>query len=412
MLSYKYIRVVIFGATILLFFIILINYIINPYAIFNPSTEKYFRLNKTVFESHTRMGKAYVVREMKPKTIILGASRTEMGLNPEHAGFQYQPVYNLSLASANVYEVYRYFQHTSNQTKLFQVILTVDFFQFNANKPSTPDFLESRLSISYKGEQINYPLQEALSALASVDGLVASIETLIKSSNGKPILFDNGQKNDQFTKNNIKKQGGYHKAFLLNEEDYIRYIYFPYPKQRFDFYSSDTGFDSFLIFQDLIGECYSKGIDLKIIISPSHARQWEALASIGLWNKWEFWKRELVRINKEVAVKYEKKIFPLWDFSGYNVYTVEIVPELEDKVTEMQWYLESSHYNNKLGELVLDRVFNYRHPKRQVAEGFGVLIDSKNIDRHLLKIQKERENYRLTHASDIKEIEELAKKYK
>lgn len=405
---YKYyIKSLVILVSIFFVLIVLINYTINPYSIFNSYLAQQLTINKPFYSTHTRMGKAYIVRKLKPKSIILGASRAETGLNPEHPGFKNKPVYNLSLAGANIYETYRYFQHMNNLTKLVQIVLSIDFFQFNANKAVTPDFLESRLSISYKGSQVGYPLQEVVSVLSSIDGLVASIETIFKQNNSRQIILNNGQQNHTANKMKIVKQGGHRNAFLQSEEDYIKYIYFPKPAKKFDFSSVETGTDSFLIFRLLIEECYRKDIDTKILISPSHARQWETLAASGLWDKWEFWKKELVRLNEEAAVKYGRKPFALWDFSGYNTYTTESVPPIGDTRTEMKWYWESSHYRSELGDIVLDRIFNVSRPERTVADDFGVLLTAESLNRHLLKIRSTREKYRLSHLNDVAEINDL-----
>jgi hypothetical protein len=83
-------------------------------------------------------------------------------------------------------------------------------------------------------------------------------------------------------------------------------------------------------FRSLLDIVYRDNVDLRILISPSHARLWEAPDSVGLWKKFEQWKREMVQINEQQANKYGKTPFPLWDFSGYNTFTTEEVPPLDN----------------------------------------------------------------------------------
>ncbi len=75
----------------------------------------------------------------------------------------------------------------------------------------------------------------------------------------------------------------------------------------------------------------------------------------------------------------------------------------------MKWYWESSHYKNALGELVLDRVFEYQHPERVVPDDFGVLLTSRNIDEHLKMIRASQQRYRESNPVDVAEIEKMAK---
>ena len=69
-------------------------------------------------QSHLRMAKAYQVRLQKPRAIILGTSRAEFCLDPDHPGFSHRPTYNLNLSRGNFYEILRYFQHVDAVTEL------------------------------------------------------------------------------------------------------------------------------------------------------------------------------------------------------------------------------------------------------------------------------------------------------
>jgi ribosomal protein L13 len=71
-----------------------------------------------------------------------------------------------------------------------------------------------------------------------------------------------------------------------------------------------------------------------------------------------------------------------------------LVVTLYDKKNQMKWYWESSHYKKELGDYVLDRVFQYKHPDRIIPDDFGKLLESKNIEQQLAKIRAEQQNYR------------------
>lgn len=77
----------------------------------------------------------------------------------------------------------------------------------------------------------------------------------------------------------------------------------------------------------------------------------------------------------------------------------------------MRWFWESSHYRKELGDLVLDRVLNYSDPDRQIADDFGVMLTSENIERYLESIREAHRHYRQSRRDEVKEIEDLVKKY-
>ncbi|HAC64211.1 MAG TPA: hypothetical protein DCF68_11885, partial [Cyanothece sp. UBA12306] len=100
---------------------------------------------------------------------------------------------------------------------------------------------------------------------------------------------------------------------------------------------------------------------------------WEAIQVTGEGKTWEQWKRELV------------KIAPVWDFSGYNSITTQPINDV------MENYTDNSHYTEKVGNLVLNRIFSYQLD--QVPDDFGVLITPENIDNHLKKINQKRKQW-------------------
>jgi len=58
---------------------------------------------------------------------------------------------------------------------------------------------------------------------------------------------------------------------------------------------------------------------------------------------------------------------------------------------------------------VLDRIFNYSHPARIVADGFGLQLNSSNIESHLQRIREDCQQWRASHPEDVEEIKALKK---
>ncbi|HYF34120.1 MAG TPA: hypothetical protein VD994_02430, partial [Prosthecobacter sp.] len=84
----------------------LLNRAVNPYSLFARDwlTSKY----KPETFTHLRLVKAAQVRHYKPQGLILGSSRAETGLAPDHRSWSAQPVFNLGLSEAGIYEIQRY----------------------------------------------------------------------------------------------------------------------------------------------------------------------------------------------------------------------------------------------------------------------------------------------------------------
>jgi hypothetical protein len=195
-----------------------------------------------------------------------------------------------------------------------------------------------------------------------------------------------------------------HAQFQLTERGFLTQIYGP-QLCLFDEKGSSQQLDAF---SATVRLAYQNGIDLRILISPSHARLWEALDQAGLWPQWELWKRALVRIVDQSA--QDKRPFPLWDFSGFHEFAREEVPQSPSGPI-MRWYWESSHYKKELGDLVLDQVLGYDSAEASKRPDFGVLINSSNIELHLATIRAEHLKWRAT-STDANEVDEAGASYR
>ncbi|MDJ0536372.1 MAG: hypothetical protein QNJ70_28435 [Xenococcaceae cyanobacterium MO_207.B15] len=56
---------------------------------------------------------------------------------------------------------------------------------------------------------------------------------------------------------------------------------------------------------------------------------------------------------------------------------------------------KSSHYSKKLGNILLDIIFNYPQKVAGVSEDFGTIITTKNIEEHLTKIRQAQKQYQI-----------------
>lgn len=402
------------GTAILFSVVIALNYFVDPYSVYDSPVMTGINANKPELFKHLRLTKAHVVERKKPDALVIGSSRTEHGLDPEHPALvRRYNTYNLALNGATIYENLRYFQHANAINPLKMVVLAIDFFQFNAYRPNSPDFSEARLFSDIHGDKQDVSLTTDLAGtLASFDTLTASLKTLFQQGNRENVILDRGQVQQPDKDSIIMRSGGRHEAALYSELNYISHLYFPRPHKKFDFVNDDGTVNTFDYFRRILEDSHRKKVKLKILISPAHARQWELVASTGLWDQWETWKKEAVRLNEEVARWYKQKPFPLWDFSGYNTYTTEPLPVLGDKKTMMQWYWESSHYRKELGDLVLNRVMNHGDPERQIADDFGVLLTTRNLEAHLNTIREGHRQYKRQHPDEVAEIDELVRKYR
>lgn len=357
------------------------NYGVDPYAIYHEQGSVRVmneRIFKTVNLAHTHAD-----------VVFIGTSRTDIGIGQEQPALTGKKLLNLATFGQPIRETRRLFELAVLEGKSHTVVIGLDFFAFNALFAPPSDYLEE-----------NYNVLRKAALLLSVSTLS---DSLSKYRHPLPVTgdccFANGFRLESDPAYLI---GNYHRYFSASERMYLMEKYLPYPQCAFAF--SPAGHDEQSSLADLrvIFElAQRRHIDLRLFISPSHARQWETLSASGLWNTWEAWKRQIVALNEKEAEQAGLSPFPLWDFSGYDAVSSEDLPD-EGEQRLMRGYSDSSHYVPILGQRLVARMFG-------AVDQWGVMLNGSNVDAHLSRIRAARQRYRETHAVDISEIETLAR---
>jgi len=171
----------------------------------------------------------------------------------------------------------------------------------------------------------------------------------------------------------------------------------PRPKLQHCFTNAETGMTTFDPFRFMLRRAYAEGTDLRLFTTPLHAVFLQMFQDLGLYERYEFWLKELVRINTEEAARADRRAFPLWHFGDVNQVTSEPIPAATD-MTPMTYYWDYTHYKQAAGDLMLDRIFAYRDPTRVVPDDFGVNLTAADIEAHLRTTRSRLADWASSHA--------------
>lgn len=361
------------------------NWMVNPFDIFNSPTIAGFNMNKPEAYTQQRVYKAAQLINRKPKIVILGTSRTDRGIDPDNMNLG-NSVFNASINGMTPTEC-EYLLDAAIRNDVKYIIIGLDFYTFYFKDSIQNGFDKDILTNS-----------RAWKYILSIDAIKSSFITIV--SQKETVLYTkNGLRTSASLQLNSDKDGGHKKIFHNSEKMYLTEVY---SKKISRFQNIHWN-----AFERSLNEAHKNNINVTLFISPSHARQWEVLAMAQGWKIFEEYKKKLVAINEKVAIENGKKPFPLWDFTGYHTLTTESIPC--DSTKKMSYYWDGSHYKKKLGDIVLDRMFDGNFSGGQDYYDFGVKLTSKNIKTHLAQIQIQREYWRSKHPKDLSEIEALAK---
>lgn len=346
------------------------NMLVDPWEVFNAPRFVHFNTHKAEVNTQQRLYKALKISEKKPSAIILGSSRTMIGLNPEDfTPFIDEEIYNSGLSGATFDEIYAYFEHALyNQPELKHVFIGLDFMAFNKKAKLQKSFSFDRIKTSFLN------LKDFFLITINKNAFISSYKTIKESFSKEPMnVFDaNGYYNLELVKkeNNailIKGQTEYLKSIFLSEEGY----------KNFEFCSKKVD-----LFKCLVETCKERGIQLYIFFCPTKAVYWQAIYQSGSWNQMEQLKRELCRI------------YPIWDFSGFNAITAHKLEDDNDP-----FYFECSHFTSLTGRHILAHFFG------QPSLSFGYLLTPQTVESILKKINIERIKWSDAHKDVIRHLE-------
>ncbi len=419
----KYSVIAALAVLILLGSVICFNMVVDPYAMYRLVEVRGLNTHKPAVYNRVRLAKAYEIRRLKPQAIILGTSRSHLGLRPTHEGWQQEATrrYNLAFDGATTKEMYYYLLHAHALQPLRQVVLGLDTYH-PTDAPATvrPDFDAQILAKPGARTSVLGMMLADLKILVSVDTLKASINTLRAQDDGEPEWFaaDGQRLGEVFFRRSGENFVKFGPRAYFEEIDRLEVGFktegmnpAPVKVSHRPAASPVNGDQTSLTYIRRIVEfCRAEHIDLRIFLTPEHAHQMEISSAVGAWSSIEQGKRALVKLLREDAARHPgKPPITLYDFSGYSTVTTEALPE-PGSHAEMKYYWDSSHFKETVGDMVLDRLFGYTRPGRPVPDDFGVKLTSDTIESELQNTRTLQAAYRRSHPEDISSIRSLVEK--
>ncbi len=375
----------------------LFNAIVDPLDIFRLIRAPGFNEMKPRLEKYSRLAKPFWLMARPYERLALGSSRTEIGIPLNEAGWgQYRgPGMNAAVSGARLIEVAEIFQHATITAPIKTVVIGADFFMFNGHclaPYSSPE------ALAQHNNDLQLVLNKAASTLFSFNITGSSFYTLTHQRPKYDKYRASGQMNSDRDAAKSQKKG-YKNRFQRFADAFMETMWSPC---RSNAYSYKGGqFDSMEIFTEMLERAASNNIEIKLFVPPVHARLMEALSAAGHWQQYEQWKKDMVTAITGLKKKYPQTAIELWDFSGYNSYTMEEFPEEGEG---MKWYIDSTHFTEDFGQLMLDRMYS------AVDRGVGRRLTPESVDNVINLIRLEQMNYRLLHPEVLEEMQKRFQK--
>lgn len=385
----------VFAASFLLVCILgaALNYLVDPYSLFGTRRIPGFNERKPTASERARVVKPYMALRAKPRVVIGGNSRPEMGLNPRSACWKdaEQPVFNMGIPGASVFMQSRYVQHAVEKGQAQRVLFGIDFFDFlaDASKPTGPLDWE-RLGEAFEGrldaesqKQGSLPtfqrIDDVFSGLFSLKTLNDSIVTLASQRNPySATRYENGFNPGSDYVPIIKNEG---QAVLFSQKNIELRRSLQQPNLGIlDVNGQQT--ESLQALRQLLVWAKRRSIGLVLFINPYHSDYLVQIEMAGKWALFEDWKRQVTALAAEYRV-------PLWDFNSIEPYSTESPPAFNDKRSRLRWFWEPAHYRHELGDHMLGAMLARQCGASLAPEKFGFEITEITLQSHLDHLRSE-----------------------
>lgn len=331
--------------------------LVDPYGLIGTPRWTGLNAKKPTAANRSSVIKPYQVARARADVLILGNSRPEMGLAPDHRCLA--PIgrgFSLTLPGADVYQFVRSAQHAlaSHRPKL--LLVGVDFVDFLVQEgrrgdpgkwpPYTAAF-EERLAVDAYGRHKPSwvaKVTDYRNALFSLTGFVDAVYTLLAQRDPHAMQ----RRADGFNPAKdylaiIRAEG--QKVLFAQKLDEL-HARLRTPEWSLD-HSGYSGSTEFTALERLLDTVADSDIETIVFINPYHARYLDALQSHGLTELFADWK---ARVASMVAAR---EGVAMWDFASLNTFTTEAAPAKNDRETVLQWFWEPAHYRRSLGDLML-----------------------------------------------------------
>lgn len=302
---------------------------VDPYGYNRPHDRSLFPV-KPAMPKNQHMAKAQIIKKTNPDTVIIGTSRADYGIDPDHPALALSYSYNAGIKGARIAEQRALAVHAVHSGAK-HIIWALDFFAFNDAVKPRPDFTPARL---YNETKTNRPATD-WQTFVSLSSLKPALQTSLRQNTPHmPDTYTNGQHNGEELDFKLETKG-YKKRFADDILLYLTQLYYPYPGRAFDLNEHD--------FPAAIGFFHQNNVKTTLFINPLHPALLSVIRQTGLMQTYEQWKRHIYESARH---------------SGLTVTDFTFTNGLYQKSLQTTYLWEPSHYKPVIGDFILSHIFD------------------------------------------------------
>ena len=337
-----------------------LNVAVDPFFVFGTPLIGGFNEYKPATQGREFLAKAALVMRAHPRTLLVGASKVQVGLDPELPLWptEDRPVFNAGIPGGLSPATVRVLTDVLQIAPVHRALVVLEFVDMleppgldNSDAPfRTTGWARAR---------------ELLDAALTRDALEASVRTLSDQWTDLPSgLRPNGQMYDGVFRGPTESEGPgtvFGQKMASNADRVVGLRARLMAKPGVAIAQLET-------VRKLIAICREKGIALDLALPPVHAEFLRLLDLAGLWPRYLAMRTALA----DTVAQEGGGHVHLWNFMGFNPYSTEPVPQLGKRAPALRWFWEPNHFRPELGQMMLETILRGR-------EGVGDLLTPENV---------------------------------
>jgi hypothetical protein len=337
----------------------------DPYYLHGSAPIEGFNRLKPAAAQKAYEGKRALAARLRPRTLLLGNSRMEAGLDPESPLWpaSLRPVFNGGLAGSGPSTALAFLTEAlARGVDPALLVVGVDVLDFLAADPDAgaPE-REARLAAT---DTLAARARHLAEATLSISALADAVRTIAAQGwDGTDTLTPSGF-NPLFSYARFARRHGLHELFEIKRAEYALMLGRLVPR-GFDPPEASGSFRSLIA---LLALARRHGIEVVLVAYPYHAQLLDLLRAAGLWDSLESWKRALVAVAAGAGGGVR-----VVDFAAYAPETMAAVPPRGDTTLDGALYWELSHFTAALGERMIGAILGRE-------EGFGVALAPGTVE--------------------------------
>ena len=333
---------------------------------------------------HSRIAKAEILGHEDCQVVILGTSRAQIALDPDHPAWG-APACNLALTGMGVPELLGVLERVIREPEVRELVIALDIHSSAGDAALHEDFARSRFDdrlqlVEYHG-----------GLLFGEDATRASLGLVSDFFRGRVSPYSERG----FTNPALRGRPADRESFLWALERTIGALRAPLRERSGD----ETALLSRLAAD--IRTAQARGIAVTLVILPVHAIFLETLQRFGKWPNRERARETFMR---SLTPEGGEPLVPVWDFTSYLGPAAEGVPAA-GAAREMRWHWDAVHVKRELGDEVIAQIRSAAMPSH-LSPGVRLTLDSLGAESE--RLHQEREDYLRAHGAELALIDEAS----